>query len=24
MPSIDIRKPKASNLRKWSDKTFLG
>jgi hypothetical protein len=24
MPSIDMRKPKASNSRKWSDMPFLG
>jgi hypothetical protein len=24
MPSIDMKKPKASNSRKWSDMSFLG
>jgi hypothetical protein len=24
MPSIDMKKPKASNSRKWSDMFFLG
>jgi hypothetical protein len=24
MPLIDMRKPKASNSRKWSDMSFLG
>jgi hypothetical protein len=24
MPSVDMREPKASNSRKWSDMSFLG
>jgi hypothetical protein len=24
MPSIDMKEPKASNSRKWSDMSFLG